>query len=290
VRLGVAAVALLAGASTVAAEEIVVNGFRMHYEVRGRGEPVVLVHGFTLDSTMWDDQRSLAKKYRVVVPDMRFHGRSAAPEDSTFALEEAAADIRGLLDHLSIPRAHLVGLSMGAGFALETALRYPDRVLSLTLASPSIQGVPTPPAAMAAFMKGVAAYPKEGAAGFRRAWLADPLFAPASVKPDLRKRLEAMVGAYDVDALFRVMGRRKPSPPASQLDHLAEVRAPTLVMIGGLDQPHIIQAGELAARGIPGARKVVYPRAGHMINMEQPREFNRDLEAFLRHDVPRPAP
>jgi 3-oxoadipate enol-lactonase len=282
VRRLAAVLALALCASPAAAAEAVVNGFRMHYVDQGRGPAVVFLHGFTLDSRMWDHQRGFARKYRMVVADMRFHGQSEAPEGSTFALAEAADDVRALLDHLKIHRAHLVGLSMGGGFALEGALRYPERVLSLTLASPSIQGIKTPPEAMAAFMKGVEAYPKEGAAGFRRAWLADPLFAPASATPALRKELEAMVGAYDVDALFRVMNKKRPSAPPPQLDHLGEVKAPTLVMIGGLDAPHMLQAGEEAAKRIPGARKIVYPEAGHMINMEQPEKFNRDLEAFLK--------
>lgn len=282
-----AAVALLAGALPAAGAEAVVNGFRMHYEDHGHGQPVVFLHGFSLDSRMWDGQRRFFKDYRVIAPDMRFHGRSAAPEDSAFDLAEAAADVRGLLDHLKIGRAHLVGLSMGGGYALETAVRYPDRVASLTLVAPSIQGIKAPPEAMAAFMKGIQAYPKEGAAGFRRAWLADPLFAQVNAKPALRKELEAMVAAYNVDALFRVMKGGKGPPPASQLEHLSEVKAPTLVMLGGLDQPHIVQGGEAAAKGIPGARKIVYPDAGHMINMEQPEKFNRGLLAFLRLNAPR---
>jgi 3-oxoadipate enol-lactonase len=282
VRRRVLALAFLACATAAAAEEAVVNGFRMHYEDHGRGPAVVLLHGFTLDSRMWEGQTGYFQKYRVIAPDMRFHGRSAAPEDSAFDLAESAADVRALLDHLEIDRAHLVGLSMGASYALETALRHPDRVLSLTLASAAVQGIKTPPEAMAAFMKGVQAYPSEGAEGFRRAWLADPLFAQVSARPELRRELETMVAAYNVDALFKVMGKVKPPGPPTQLDRLPEVKVRTLVMIGGLDQPHMIQAGETAAKGIPGARKIVYPDAGHMINMEQPDKFNRDLEAFMK--------
>jgi 3-oxoadipate enol-lactonase len=277
-----AGLAVLACSLSAAAEEAVVNGLRMHYEDRGKGEPVVFIHGFTLDARMWDAQRGFTKRHRVIVADMRFHGQSEAPESSTFSLDEAAGDVLALLDHLQIRRAHLVGLSMGGGYALETALRYPERVLTLTLASPSIQGVKIPTEAMAAFMNGVHAYPKEGADGFRRAWLQDPLFAPASAKPALRKELAAMVAAYNVDALLRVMSKRKPEPQPSQLDHLGEVKAPTLVMIGALDAPHMIEAGEEAARRIPGARKIIYAGAGHMINMEAPERFNRDLEAFLK--------
>jgi pimeloyl-ACP methyl ester carboxylesterase len=203
VKRHVLALAFLACAIPAAAEEAVVNGFRMHYEDHGRGPAVVLLHGFTLDSRMREG------------------------------------------------RAHLVGLSMGASYALETALRYPDRVLSLTLASAAVQGIKTPPEAMAAFMKGVQAYPSEGAEGFRRAWLADPLFAQVSAKPMPRKELETMVAAYNVDALFKVMGKVKPPGPPTQLDRLGEVKAPTLIMIGGLDAPHMLQAGEEAAKRIP---------------------------------------
>lgn len=263
------------------ADEAVLNGSRMYYEDRGRGEPVVLLHGFTLDSRMWDQQRPLARNYRLVAADMRFHGRSAAVETSAFTAAEAADDVVALLDHLKIDRAHLVGLSMGAGYALETALRHPDRVRSLTLASASVQGMRTPPQAMASFMKGIEAYRQEGGAGFRRHWMADPLFAGVNAKPELRRRLQAMVEAYAVDALMRVMGKvQRPAGP-TQLERLSQVKVPTLVMIGGRDQPHLIQAGETAARDITGARKVVYPAAGHMINMEEPKRFNRDLEAFL---------
>ena len=118
-----AVLALAVCACPAAAGEAVVNGFRMRYEDQGRGPAVVFLHGFTLDSRMWDGQARFFKHYRVIAPDMRLHGRSAAPEESAFDLAEAADDVRALLDHLKIPRAHLVGLSMGGGYALETALR-----------------------------------------------------------------------------------------------------------------------------------------------------------------------
>jgi pimeloyl-ACP methyl ester carboxylesterase len=133
---------LVAGSlSAAVADDATLDGFRMHYEDRGRGEPVVFLHGVTLDSRMWRGQRGFARRHRMVVADMRFHGRSSAPEDSALTAADAAEDVRALLDRLKIDRAHLVGLSMGGGYALETALRHPERVLSLTLVSPSIQGI-----------------------------------------------------------------------------------------------------------------------------------------------------
>lgn len=263
------------------AEEAVINGFRMYYEVRGRGEPVVLIHGFSLDSRMWEQQRELGKRYRVIVADMRYHGRSAIPEKSANDLPETAEDVRGLLDHLKIDRAHLVGLSMGGIYVLETALRYPERVRSLTLVASGIQGVPMRPEVMARFMKRLELYKEKGAAAFRENWLSDPVFAEVSKKPDLRKRLEAMVGDFKVDAYMRAFATMKMPSPPSQLDRLPTVKVPTLVMMGEADQPDMLAAGEAATKGIPGARKIVYPATGHMINMEQPQRFNRDLQKFL---------
>jgi 3-oxoadipate enol-lactonase len=119
--------------SRTPAEEANLNGFHMYYEVHGHGEPVVFIHGFSLDSRMWKQQRALQSKYRVIVADMRLHGRSRAPENAAYGLAEAAADVRGLLDHLGIDRAHVAGLSMGGMFVLETALRYPERVRQLDI-------------------------------------------------------------------------------------------------------------------------------------------------------------
>ncbi len=270
---------LLLLVSPMSAEEAMVNGFRMYYEARGKGEPVVFLHGFSLDSRMWEGQQGLAKKYRVIVADMRYHGRSEAPEKSENSVAESAADVVGLLDHLNIDGAHLVGLSMGGGIALETALRYPERVRSLTLVASGVEGVPFSKEAAARFVKYMGLHKEKGAAAFREALLSDPLFVGVRKNPKLTRQVRAMMEAFNVDKALA--GNRKPSP-RSQLERLPEVKTPTLVMIGALDVPDIIKADEAAAQGIPGARKIVYPDAGHMINMERPKKFNRDLEAFLK--------
>lgn len=262
------------------AGDVVVNGFKMHYEERGQGEPVLLLHGFSLDARTWEPQSPLAKKYRLIMPDSRFHGRSEIPANSVGGSAEAAADMVALLDHLKIGRAHVVGHSMGGTFGLELALRYPDRVRSLILVAPGIEGAPTPPEAMSRFMEGLKRYQSEGIAGWRASWLSDPLFAQANVKPELRRQVAAMVEAFQFEALMKV--RLPPTAKPTQLERLEQVKTPTLVLIGTEDQPHVRSASETTAKKIPGANIIIYSGTGHMLSMEQPKKFNRDVEQFLK--------
>lgn len=123
---------------------VAVEGGTLYYETRGSGPPVVLLHGGGLDHTMWDPQvEALARSYRVIRFDARGHGRSTA-RMPPFSMTE---DVRRVLDHLGVERAHLVGLSMGGGMAFDFATAYPARTITLTLVSTSgpPPGVPIPP-------------------------------------------------------------------------------------------------------------------------------------------------
>ncbi|HKP75482.1 MAG TPA: alpha/beta fold hydrolase [Longimicrobiaceae bacterium] len=130
--------------ATVDTGRVAVEGGTLYYEARGSGPAVVLLHGGGLDHTMWDPQvEALARSYRVIRFDARGHGRSTArmpPFDMT-------EDLRRVLDHLGVQRAHLVGLSMGGGAAFDFATAYPARTATLVLVSTSgpPPGVPVPP-------------------------------------------------------------------------------------------------------------------------------------------------
>jgi pimeloyl-ACP methyl ester carboxylesterase len=113
-----------------------VNGLRMYYEVHGNGEPVVLLHGaFMTITNNWDGWISeLAKTRKVIAIEMQGHGRTAdAPRDMTY--ENLADDVSALLDHLKIPRADLIGYSMGGSVAIQCAIRHPDKVRKVVVIS-----------------------------------------------------------------------------------------------------------------------------------------------------------
>jgi pimeloyl-ACP methyl ester carboxylesterase len=125
---------------------VAVAGGTLYYDVRGSGPPVVLLHAGDVDLTMWEPQViPLAGSFRIIRYDARGHGRSNAPRGPYPTTE----DLRLLLAHLGVERAHLVGISMGAGVALDFAATYPERVSKLVLVSTSgpPPGVPIRPGA-----------------------------------------------------------------------------------------------------------------------------------------------
>jgi len=115
-----------------------VNGTRIYYETAGSGHPLVLIHGYTLDTRMWDDQfETFAQHYQVIRYDMRGFGKSAFPTDENYTHPD---DLRALLEHLEIEHAHILGLSMGGGTAIDFALTYPEVADALISADSILEG------------------------------------------------------------------------------------------------------------------------------------------------------
>jgi pimeloyl-ACP methyl ester carboxylesterase len=112
------------------------NGVKIRYSVQGQGEPVVLIHGFTLNAFFqWDIPgitQALAKDYKVITFECRGHGRSGKPHDPRMYGREMAEDVVRLLDHLKIKKAHVVGYSMGGFLTLNLLATHPDRMLTAT--------------------------------------------------------------------------------------------------------------------------------------------------------------
>lgn len=119
---------------TVAADDVFdSNGVKIRYVTAGKGEPIVLLHGWMSDASMWGplDTNPAAKEYQLIAMDLRGHGKSGKPHEPEKYGPEMAEDVVRLLDHLKLPKAHLVGYSMGAIVAGKIAATHPDRVLSI---------------------------------------------------------------------------------------------------------------------------------------------------------------
>jgi pimeloyl-ACP methyl ester carboxylesterase len=253
-----------------------VNGARLYYESMGEGPAVVLLHGGLVDSRLWDAQmRPLSKRFRVVRYDIRGYGRSPAPAGEYSPVE----DLRALLDHLKIEKATLVGLSLGGIVAADFALEHPARVERLVLVAAGLRGAKLPPDEAAANARRVAA--SEGTGRYFEEFLkSDMLAGVRRRRPAAREAMRRMmVENYKADAYIRAGLPQSPEPPTAQ--RLGQIKAPTLVVVGGLDARNAQDVAAMLAAGIPGARKVVIPGASHHPPVETPKEFNRVLLDWL---------
>ena len=254
-----------------------VGGGSIYYETLGVGPPVVLIHGGFGDRRMWDGQfRAFAARHRVVRYDHRGFGRSAAPQGPY----SPVADLLRLLDSLNIRRAHLVGNSMGGILAIDFALMHPERVASLVIVASGPNGLPVPQADMDAVMKVFRAAETEGPEKSAELWLAHPMVAVSSKQAGARELLRTMISENRSVFLLKHWPSEELNPPAAR--RLGEIRAPTLVVIGGRDTEFSRRMGEEAARGIAGAKRVVMAEGDHLSQMVSPAEFNRHVLSFWR--------
>jgi 2-hydroxy-6-oxonona-2,4-dienedioate hydrolase len=257
-----------------------VNGARLYYEIAGAGDPLLLVHAGIADSRMWDGQLAVfALRYRVIRYDMRGFGRSAMVE-GPYAHHE---DLRALLDSLGIARAFLVGCSIGGRTIIDFALQNPGRVGALVLVASAVSGFEAesdPPEQWEELVAADEAGDLERVSELEaRIWVDGPYRGPDRVEPGVRDLVREM----NLIALRNEasgLGDELPlEPPA--VGRLAEIRVPTLIIVGDLDRPEIMERADVLERSIPDAQKAVMPRTTHLPNMESPGEFNRIVLEFL---------
>lgn len=255
------------------------QGAPLYYEVAGQGYPLLLIHAGVADSRMWDDQFAVfAQQYRVIRYDMRGFGRSSVPAGPFANYEDAAA----LLDFLGIKKAHLIGISFGGKIALDFTFAYPERVASLVLAAPSVEGEQSSPEIQQFNQEEEMLLERgdlEAATELNlRMWVDGPRRTPKEVDPAVRKRVyEMQYHAFTIPIPDKA-AELPLQPPA--ITRLAEIRVPTLLIVGQYDFPSKLKTAEQLTAEIPQARLIVIPGAAHMVNMEQPEEFNKVLLDF----------
>jgi pimeloyl-ACP methyl ester carboxylesterase len=252
-----------------------VNGARLAYEVAGAGYPLVLIHGTTLDTRMWEDQFELfAQHYQVIRYDRRGFGRSALPTESY----THAGDLAALLASLDVHFPVLLGHSTGGGVALDFALAHPTPVRALILYESVLGGYRFAPE-FGAYLGSVRTLAQhEGLAAARERWL-EPLAAQLLDKPRALERLRQMVHDYSGWHWVNDDLERAASTPA--LQQLGRLDLPTLIVVGERTVPDMRRIAAILEREIPRARRVMLSHAGHMANMELPETFNHVILDFL---------
>jgi len=255
-----------------------INGIDIAYTDEGAGTPIVFIHGYPLDRTMWDAQvKGLSPRFRAVAIDLRGHGASQAPFWLT-TVDTYADDVRGLMDHLGIDRAVICGFSMGGYVTFAFLRRYPERVRGLVLADTRPQA-DTPEGKQGRFNSALTAQ-REGAKAIADAMIGR-LLSQKSIdeRPDLVQKVRAIMENTPVQGIAGDLMAMAERPDS--VDMLPGIKVPTLVVVGEKDVLTPPADAQLMAERIPGARLEVIAGAGHLANMEEPETFNRLVADFL---------
>lgn len=268
-----------------------INGTELEWRDRGTGDPILLIHGFPLNSAMWGAQLAgLSHDRRLIAPDLRGFGASDIGPDPVVRMEQLAGDAAGLLDHLGIEKAVICGISMGGYVAFEFARHFPARVRALVLVD--TRAAPDSAETRRA-RESLAERVREGNTikpvidG-----LLPKLLSPQTFRsqPGTVEMVRAMMQEASPDAVARTlrgMAERADSEPL-----LRSIEMPCLVVVGADDVITNRGQADWLARGIRGARIEIIEGAGHLPPIEQPDEFNSILTRFLeglRQDAASPA-
>lgn len=263
--------------------QVEVDGLRIAYERTGKGEPLVLLHGFFGDSRVWRPQLDeFSDEYDVVAWDTPGCGQSSDPPE-TFRMADYTRCLRGFIDALGLERPHLLGLSFGSTLALELYHQNPGLPRTLVLA---------------------AAY--AGWTGSLPAEVVDQRLR--QIIPDLDLPANQVIAKYNSPGLL------SESPPAKVLaenavimsdfhppgmkamaravavadlrEVLPRIEVPTLLLYGDKDVRSPVNIGEALHAQIPGSKLVVMSGVGHVSNFEAPERFNAEVRSFLRSPGP----
>jgi 2-succinyl-6-hydroxy-2,4-cyclohexadiene-1-carboxylate synthase len=263
-----------------------VNGRPLHFERRGRGPALMILHGFTGSArSMLGVSEALAGEYETIVPDLPGHGRSVWDASAAgYDFEQCVRDLVATLEAAGHGRAHWLGYSMGARLALACAVRYPPSVTSLVLvgARAGIADDGERESRRRADESLARRIETQGVPAFVDEWMAMPLFATqqrlGAEFVDAQRRARLGNDAQGLAASLRGLG---PAAQPPLFDGLARVTAPVLLVAGELDAAFVASGRDLARR-LPAAETCEIEGAGHAVHLERPDAFIGATKDFLR--------
>ena len=262
------------------------DGVRLWFEETGSGAPVIFVHEFAADHRSWEAQmRHFGQRYRCITFGARGYPPSDVPEKpSSYSQVRATDDILAVLDHLKIPAAHVVGLSMGGFATLHFGFRHPTRALSLVVAGVGYGAEKEQQARFKSEVEVVArSLLEEGMVAFAAKYAYGPTRVQFENKdPRGFAQFEKELGEHSaLGSANTQLGVQGARPSLNDLvDKMRATTVPTLVLTGDEDWP-CLAPSLLLKREIPSAALAVMPNCGHTINLEDPDLFNRIVGDFI---------
>jgi len=260
------------------------DGLKIRYEIRGDGDPLVLIMGFSGSGRAWSEAflAPFEKRFQLVVVDNRGTGESDKP-DIGWTLGDMAADIAAVMDHARIPKSHVMGISMGGMIAQEYVLAYPNRVKGLVLGCTNCgvsRSIPARPEDLAKLMPRPDLPPAEAAKLAFSGACGKAFQASASGQKFLDDQIVEM-GKYPITPIHTFGRQGAAIQGFESFARLGQIKTPTLIIHG--DDDVIIPVGnaEVLKRGIQGSRVHILKGAGHMFFWEASEEAVKSAGDFL---------
>ncbi len=258
-------------------EEVNIGDFRIAFERRGKGQPLLLLHGALGDSRAWRKQiDELSDEYEVVAWDAPGCGRSSDPPE-TFSISDFADSLAAFNEAIGLDSAHVLGLSFGGGLALEYYNRYPDNTRSLILAGAYAGWAGSlPRQEVEQRLQRMDALTKMPIEQIAEELV--PTFFSETVSRDVVEEITAIMADFHpigLKAMTFALGN-------ADLNYiLPEIKVPTLLLYGDKDKRSPRYVAEKMHVSIPGSRLVIMPGVGHASNLEAPDLFNKEVLNFL---------
>jgi pimeloyl-ACP methyl ester carboxylesterase len=254
-----------------------VNGAAIFYEEAGRGEPLVLLHGFPLDLRIWKQQReALSSQWRVITPDLRGFGKSASTD--AFSIESLADDVHALLKEIGALPCVLGGLSRGGYVALAYVKKYPADLRGLVLIDTKAEG--DTPEGKQGRMKMIDLVREKGPPAVAEQMMPKMIAADAlKSRPALVSELRGIMEACPAKTIEHALLAMRDRPDRS--GDLASIAAATLIIVGEHDAITPVSVAEAMHKAIAKSKLQVVKGAGHMTPMEQGEQVNRALREFV---------
>jgi 3-oxoadipate enol-lactonase len=259
---------------------------RLYYEEAGSGTPIIFLHEFAADHTNWEPQmRYFSRGHRCIAYSARGYTPSDVPPSSeAYSYKHFYTDALAVLDHLGIDKAHLVGLSMGSYSSLQIGLNAPQRARSMTLAG---VGSGSNLANLDAFRKqsmaNAAQFEGIGSVEVAKVTREAPGRIPFLVKdPRGHADFYAALARHDAKGSANTMRGFQGGRPSiyTLTEAIAKVPTPALIICGDEDDA-CVEPSLFLKKHLPAAGLTLFPKSGHVLNLEEPALFNEMVERFI---------
>jgi proline iminopeptidase len=262
------------------------DNVRLYFEESGSGTPILFLHEFAADHTNWEPQmRYFSRGHRCIAYSARGYTPSDVPASAdAYSYEHFYTDAIAVLDHLKLPRAHFVGLSMGSYSALQAALHASDRVMSMTLAG---VGSGSSLENLDAFRKNCREtadqFEKIGSVEVAKVTRDAPGRIPFLAKdPRGHADFYAALARHDAKGSANTMRGFQGGRPSiyTMPDAIRKVMTPALIICGDEDDA-CVEPSLFLKQHLPASGLTFFPKSGHVLNLEEPALFNEMVERFI---------